>query len=78
MITIVNTLEQVLKNIEPFDTKEDITHEIKTMLHEAENELNKEALGMLQQELEDPDHTDKEKQEIKEDIENIKKMITEG
>ena len=48
------------------------------MLREAENELNKEAIGMLQQELEDPNRTNEEKQEIMEDIENIKKMITEG
>ena len=34
-------LEQVLKNIEPFETKEQIEHEIRTMLNEAIEELNK-------------------------------------
>lgn len=76
MITVINTLEQVLENIEPFNTKEDIIHEIKTMLREAENELNKQMLDMLKESLDNS--TEEEKKEILEEIENLEQLITEG
>lgn len=78
MITVINTLEQVLENIEPFEDKENIVHEIKTMLREAENELNKETLDMLKDSLDNREHTEEEKKEILEEIENLEQLITEG
>ena len=36
-------LEEVLKNIEPFETKEQIIHEIQNMIEEAIEKLEKEA-----------------------------------
>lgn len=35
-------LEEVLKNIEPFETKEQITHEIRSMLKEAMEKLEQQ------------------------------------
>ena len=35
-------LEEVLKNIEPFETKEQITHEIRSMLEEAMEKLERQ------------------------------------
>lgn len=35
-------LEEVLKNIEPFETKEQITHEIRNMLEEAMEKLEQQ------------------------------------
>lgn len=35
-------LEEVLKNIEPFETKEQITHEIRSMLEEAMEKLEQQ------------------------------------
>ena len=35
-------LEEILKNIEPFETKEQITHEIRSMLEEAMEKLEQQ------------------------------------
>ena len=78
MITVINTLQQVLENIEPFEDKENIVHEIKTMLREAENELNKETLDMLKDDLNNREHTEEEEKEILEEIKNLEQLITEG
>lgn len=41
-------LEEVLKNIEPFETKEQITHEIRSMLEEAMEKLEQQERNQIE------------------------------
>lgn len=75
MLTEIATLERVLKNIEPFETKEDIVHEIKTMLEEAEIQLHKDTVEELEYILTTDFHTEEEKKEIREDLETMKRNM---
>lgn len=41
-------LQEVLKNIEPFETKEQIIHEIRNMIEEAVEKLEKQACDIYE------------------------------
>ena len=74
MIQKINVLEEVLKNIEPFNTKDEIVHEIRTMLTEAEEELHKESIEYLKSIINDEESTPEEKEEA---MENLRLMQEE-
>lgn len=68
MIRKIMVLEEVLANIEPFNTKEDIMHEIRTMIAEAEVELHKEEIHYLESIINDEESTPEEKEEARENL----------
>lgn len=74
MIQKIKVLEEVLENIEPFNTKDEIIHEIRTMLAEAEEELHRESIDYLKSIIEDEESTPEEKEEA---MENLRLMQEE-
>ena len=73
MIQKIWVLQEVLDNIEPFKTKEDIEHEIRTMLREAEEELHKQEIDYVKDQLKDETITPEEKEEFEEILESLLK-----
>lgn len=72
MIRRLNILNEVLKNVEVFDTKEMIIHEIKSMIKEAENQLAKDEIEFFEYMLEDEFTSDEEKVEIEKYLDDMK------
>ena len=70
-------LEEVLGNIQHCTTKEQIEHEIKTMLEEAHIQLHKETLEQMEYMLTEDVYTEEEKEEIREDILIMKREMGE-
>ena len=73
MITRLNILNEVLENVENFNSKEMIIHEIKSMIEEAEEQLAKDEIEMFECMLEDEFVSDEEKAEIKKYLDDMKK-----
>ena len=71
MIQKIWVLEDVLKNIEPFNTKEDIVHEIRSMLKEAEEELHKQEIGYIKDKLTEEELTSEEREELEEILKDM-------
>lgn len=73
MITRLNILNEVLENVEGFNSKEMIIHEIKSMIEEAEEQLAKDEIEMFEYMLEDEFVSDEEKAEIRKYLDDMKK-----
>ena len=73
MITRLNILNEVLENVEGFNSKEMIIHEIKSMIEEAEEQLAKDEIEMFECMLEDEFISDEEKAEIRKYLDDMKK-----
>ena len=52
MIERINILNEVLTNVEVFESKEMIIHEIKVMIREAEEQLEKDEIENLKDSIE--------------------------
>ena len=82
MIQKIWILEDVLRNIEPFNTKEDIVHEIRNMLKEAEEELHKQEIKYVREILSNDELTSEEREEfeeiLKDMLENDKELSGNG